>query len=310
MKGRLRFMMLATAVALARSALADGNAPLAEALFREATTLFNDGKFSEACPKFAESNKLDPQRGTLANLARCHEAEGKKALAWADYTQLLELSRRSADDPRAHYAEKKIAELEPGLPRVQLTVEEGLQVKELAIDNVPIGTAAVGTTFPVDPGTHELRATSTDGKTWVQAFEAPESSVTALTIHAPKTPPPPPPLPPPPPPPKSERTWQRPLGVAVGATGLAGVIVGSTLAAVVFVRKGDVDKNCVGKVCNPLGFDAQQDAWTYSTGATIAFIAGGALLVGGIILFFTAPRSETRAALRLTPGGAILEGTW
>jgi hypothetical protein len=293
---------------LARSAWADGNAPIAEALFREATDLFKDGKFAEACPKFAESNKLDPQRGTLANLARCHEADGKKALAWADYTQLLELSKRANDEPRAEYAQKKIDEIQPGLPRVQLAIEEGVQVKELALDGAPLGIAAVGTTFPVDPGKHELRATSSDGKTWAQTFDAPESSVTALMIHAPKPEPPPPP--PPPPPVRSPRTWQRPVAIAVGATGLAGIIVGSTLAAVVFVRKSDVDKNCVGKSCNSVGFEAQQDAWTFSTAATIAFIAGSALSAGGAVLFFTAPRTETKAVLRLTPGGAILEGTW
>jgi hypothetical protein len=295
-------------LALVRTAWADGNAPIAEALFREATDLFKDRKFEEACPKFAESNKLDPQRGTLANLARCHEAEGKKALAWADYSQLLELSKRAGDDPRAEYAQKKIQELEPGLPRIQLTVEEGLQVKEVEIDNVPMGHAVIGTTFPVDPGKHEIRATTVDGTAWSQSFDAPESSVTALTLHKPKEAPPPPP--PPPPPPRATRPWQKPVGIAVGATGIGGLVVGTTLAVMVFARKGDVDKNCVGKTCNAEGYDAQKDAWTISGAATVAFIAGTALLAGGAVLFFTAPRAEAKAALRLGPGGAILEGTW
>lgn len=75
-------------------------------------------------------------------------------------------------------------------------------------------------------------------------------------------------------------------------------------------KKGDIDKNCQGKTCNPIGLQDQKDAWNLSTASTIAFVAGGVLAIGGAVLFFTAPKAETQAALRVVPGGAILEGTW
>src|SRR5262245_5300846 len=55
----------------------------AEARFREARALLQENRVSEACAKFAESNRLDPSSGTLLNLANCHKTEGKLATAWA-----------------------------------------------------------------------------------------------------------------------------------------------------------------------------------------------------------------------------------
>ena len=50
---------------------------MAESLFREGKRLSGEHKFAEACPKFAESYKLDPGLGTLLNLAICHEVGGQ-----------------------------------------------------------------------------------------------------------------------------------------------------------------------------------------------------------------------------------------
>src|SRR5580658_735634 len=60
---------------LAASAHAAGDSE-AETLFREGRNLARAGDWAAACPKFAESHRLDPAPGTLLNLADCEEHLG------------------------------------------------------------------------------------------------------------------------------------------------------------------------------------------------------------------------------------------
>ena len=62
---------------------------LSEALFREGKTLLQEGKFDQACPKLAESHRLDPAGGTLVTLGLCYEGAGKTASAWVVFGDAL-----------------------------------------------------------------------------------------------------------------------------------------------------------------------------------------------------------------------------
>lgn len=318
---RLAALSLLLSLAAARLAFADGNATIAEALYRDAIDAFKSGRYAEACPKFAESQHLDPQRGTLANLARCHEREGKRATAWSDYVELLELSKRDGDAPRTTYATQRIAELEAKLPRVKLAQGDGPLIKEMKVDGKVLSAAVLGTAFPVDAGAHTIVVVSEDGQTWHQEFAADERKTVVVTLHAPRkalpTPPPASLVTAPPASPRAtrSRSWQRPLAIGVAAGGIAGLTVGGILGAVVLAMKSDVTANCIGNVCNAKGFNAQRSAWDLSTGSTVAFVAGGVLFAGGAILWFTAPRKVASGA-RIVPiieprsAGISLEGAW
>lgn len=291
----------------ASTASAGGNAAMAEALFREASDAFKDGRVAEACAKFAESQRLDPQRGTLANLARCHEREGKVATAWSDYLTLREQAKQAGDEPRVSFAQKRIDEIEPTLPKLLMTPEPGLAVRDVKVDGVVVGAAALGARLPIDQGAHTIVVETEDGRAWTQSFQASERE-THVTLKAPPkevTAPPPPP--PPPTTDTNPRPWQRPLGISLAAVGGAGLVVGTVLGVLVVAKKSEVDSNCVGKVCNPIGYAAQSDAWGMSAGATVAFIAGAALLAGGAALFFTAP---SNVSVRASYDGAMMEARW
>jgi hypothetical protein len=153
-----------------RSALAQSatEVALAETLYRQGRELAAAGKFVEACPKFAESYRLDPGTGTLLNLASCHESLGKIATAWLEYKEALVQSRRDRMQPRIDYAEEHIAALAPKLSRLTITLASDADRSgfELRIDDVLVGAEALGAATPLDPGTHTIAATATGKKRW------------------------------------------------------------------------------------------------------------------------------------------------
>src|SRR6266851_1461448 len=104
------FAMLLPAIALA----APRDPAAAEALFRAGRAAADKGDYVTACPKFEESNRLDPEVGTVFNLADCDEHLGKIASAWQLFKEVEQ--RLSASDERASIASSRAASLEPKLP--------------------------------------------------------------------------------------------------------------------------------------------------------------------------------------------------
>src|SRR5262245_59132112 len=104
--------LAATHPALAQSR----DAATAEALFRQGRAAMESKNFQEACPKFAESQKLDPAAGTLMNLATCEEKLGKLASAWQHWKEALDALPQK--DDRVTFAKGRVDELEKKLPRL------------------------------------------------------------------------------------------------------------------------------------------------------------------------------------------------
>jgi hypothetical protein len=163
------------------------SAALAEALYRQARELMNEGRHAEACPKLAESQRLDPATGTLLNLAACHEAMGKLATAWLEYGEGLLSARRDQREDRVRFVEERLKELEPRLSMLTVTVDQAADVPELEIrlNGALIGAAARGVPAPVDPGTHVIEARAPGKKPWRQEFTiAAEADRKTVTVPA------------------------------------------------------------------------------------------------------------------------------
>lgn len=149
-------------VLCASPARADGptDARLAQALFEEGRNLMEQKKYADACPKFKESQRLDPGGGTLLNLAACHAAEGKSATALDEYHEALTIALKDSRRDREDIARKNIDKLEREVPRVTVLVPHPVKDIDVKLDTTTLTAAAWGVSTPVDPGPHTVVASA------------------------------------------------------------------------------------------------------------------------------------------------------
>jgi len=146
----------------------------AEALFQEAKVLIRDGKHGEACPKLAESHRLDPAGGTVLTLALCHQAVAQLASAWVRYREAIAFAKRDGRSDRLEIAETRITEIEPRLSRITIALDpktRALSGLELTLDGTRLGDQAIDVELPVDGGAHTLQIAAPGYRTRSLRFE-------------------------------------------------------------------------------------------------------------------------------------------
>src|SRR4051812_25432076 len=133
----------------------DPDVAAAQALFEEGRALMKQGQTQEACPKFEESQRLDPGLGTQFNLANCLEQQGKLASAYALFTEVADAARATGQSERERVARARAEAVEPQLTKLAILVPKGSS-RELTVerDGVPVAQAEWGSPVPVDPGVH------------------------------------------------------------------------------------------------------------------------------------------------------------
>ena len=297
--------LLVAALGLASSARANDPAA-AQLLFDQARKLMLKERWSEACPKLEESQRLDPGGGTLLHLAVCRDHEGKTATAWAAYRDALAMARHDGRKDRIRIAQARLEALEPKLARLRVRVApENRAITGFTVlrDDVPVGEAQWGEPVPVDPGTRTVTARAEGYKTFTTKVDVPATSadlqveVPALETDFPSreavsAPPPAAVVVAPPPREESGLSTRQALAVAAAGVGVVGVVVGSVLGLRAFSKTNDADRHCdapAKTLCDAIGIDEGNQSRTLGTWSTIAFSAGAVFLVGGAILYFTAP---------------------
>ncbi|MBK6516110.1 MAG: hypothetical protein IPG04_18925 [Polyangiaceae bacterium] len=157
--GKVAFAVLVALLTRTATARA-GDPAAADALFKEALALLDEGKWSEACPKFKASFDFDPSVSTLINLARCSEHDGKLATAWGQLAEAQRLNLDAPAGPRRSQLEAHIKKLSDALstrlPRVRLVLAGAAPQAEVAMarDGVALPASALGQALPLDPGEH------------------------------------------------------------------------------------------------------------------------------------------------------------
>ncbi|HTU63040.1 MAG TPA: hypothetical protein VMF89_31485, partial [Polyangiales bacterium] len=142
---------------------AEGEAESAATLDAEGTALLNQREFEQACPKLAESFRLQPGTGVLLRLALCRELSGKQATAWTLYLDAADRARTKGDTRVADLATRRATALETRVSRVTIHLDPTAQsASELAVlrDGEPLELTRFGTALPVDPGPHRIVATA------------------------------------------------------------------------------------------------------------------------------------------------------
>ncbi|MBX3209780.1 MAG: hypothetical protein KF764_32400 [Labilithrix sp.] len=296
-------------IAAAGNARAAGNEAAAEALFVEAKKLAAQKKYAEACPKFAESNRLDRGAGTLIHLGDCYEKNKQTASAWATYKEASSAAQALGRKDWEKLAAQRANALEPKLARLTIKVDKDNPDKlEVSRDGTSVAQASFGVPIPVDVGQHAVEASAPGHKPFSTSAtvskdgETVEVSVPRLEPEvAPATTPPEAPKPvTPPPPPREDGDGggQRTLGFIIGGIGVAGLAAGAVTGLMAMGKSSDAKATCPndGPCASRDAVDASESARTLGLVSTIAFVAGGVGLAAGAALVFTAPKEGDSAA--------------
>jgi hypothetical protein len=311
-----------------------GDRALAETLFDDAKRLQGQGKLDDACPKYDDSFKAYPGTGTLLASAACYEQAGKTATAWARFGEAMASARRAGQDDRAEQAEQRRAALEPKLSRIEVVVSDalrGLPGLEVKVGERVIPPSAFGLPVPVDPGNVKVVATASGKGTFEKEVvvsqaarasvkieslpegassgepaapaaaagpsSAPEADAGTTSASTSSS--------------SSQRVW----GFVTGGVGLLGIGAGVALNMMarsdVEAAEADCAPNSPERSCVVPTIASASDRTHYlataqdkATASYVAFGVGGALIVTGVVLVFTAPSSESASATRLVPAVA------
>lgn len=308
--------------------LAHADTATAEKLFREAKSLMSQKRYTEACPKLAESHRAEPSGGTILHLAYCHKEEGRIATAHKELEEAVQFAVRDKREDREKAARALMAELEPKLPKLSIAVVPevmrlpGIEVKR---DGIPVPPSEWGSPITVDPGPHTVTAWAPGRKPFFKSVDlrgdaaAASVVISAIDMDPSK---------------KAERPaasptvasrapsseggggfgTQRKIAVVTGGLGLVAVGVGSAFGLRAAAAKSDSDEHCEGNICNDEGIRIRKEGIDAGNLSTALFIGGGAAAAAGVVLFLTAPsggRAKTEAgvtSISVGPLGAAVRG--
>jgi hypothetical protein len=303
MKRRVAALAAAAFFALPAMARAESDSADAAELFAQGRAALAAKDYETACKKLEASNRLERAVGTLISLAQCTEGLDRLASARAYWKEAADLAK-AVKDPlnREEYAAKRFDEIDARVPRLVVEPAAGAPAHmRISRDGIALDAAAYGVPLPVDPGPHVLRAEADGHDGRVVSVDLAEGETKAITLEpgprASSSP-----LPadeqareePRPPPARGQRT----LAVVVGGAGVVGIGVGAVTGLVAPSKWSSAKRECGTECAADHPAVAQKDAAeAFATVSTVAFVAGGAMLAAGAVLWLTASKSGRAVAL-------------
>jgi hypothetical protein len=306
----------------------DRDPVVADALLREGRTAAEAGNYEAACPKIADSYRLDPVPGTLFDLAGCEERQGHLAAAWIDY-------RKAADalppgDAHIAIAKEKVTALEKRLARLTIRLGAGTDPATVVKrDGVEIGKSAIGVAIPIDPGKHSVVVGQGPRERRYEVVLAEGEAREVVALPPPATAAP------------DDRGFlQRPpattfispeaqahqsfsgdpgssrdartFGYVVGGIGVASLAVGVVTRVLALGKKSTIDQYCQNKVCfDRAGINAVTSAQDLQTASTVTLAVGvGGIATGALLILLNPSKPATQTLTpTILPAGAGLAVT-
>jgi hypothetical protein len=244
-------------------------------------------------------------------LAVCFEKLGKTASAWVNFTELRATARHAGQEKRAAFAKERADALAAKLSKLKIDVAEEVEGLTITLDDESVVAQTWGQPLPIDPGEHQLKATAPGKKTWSEKVtvgaEADDVSITVPALSdAPESDEP------------SDAAakplsttgtgggdegaddgnLQWLLGWTALGVGVAGAGAGVALRVLALQKDKESKDYCLPddpSQCTQEGADIRNQAQAMEIGSIIAWAAGGALAVTGVVLVLTAPSSDDAA---------------
>jgi hypothetical protein len=306
-------MALAAAIcAAAPSAAAQKGAPTwadkaaAQRLLREGNQAVGDGDYTAALAKFEAAKAKYPSPKLLVNIGTTLRLLGRYAEAAAAFEAYL--ADPAAEKGRVAEIHRALAEIDALVGRLKIVVRE--PDAKVRLDGKELASWKSGDVVRVNPGEHSVVAERPGRPPAVRSLRVAGNEVREVLLEftAPQRVLIAPPSP------------QRPIGIAVGSVGAAGLVAFAITGSLALVDSKAVSAHCFpdSTACDQQGVDLAHRARTFGNASTGLLIGGASLLGAGLAVFLTAPQDAPREApkagftWRVTagPGGGGVEGTW
>lgn len=281
------------------------------------------GNCRDALPHLARSVRLDPSERALLNLSDCEQQLGELVEAEGHAAQGRELARQKDEAELVTAADGQLVSIAKRLPRLTIRLASTAPPHcAVASDGAVIEAASLGVEVGVDPGAHVLVVSApgyaqrrfdvsieegarkevevepgaklqSDASDVAASHPTTAAPAAPRAVHASTSP-------------NRVLAW---TVLAVGAAAVTvGVVTGLSAGSKHTTLAGECDPQ--GGACPP-GSQGDIDSFhTLRTASTIAYAIGAAGLVGGAVLWLTAPspRSDAAAHVWLGPAAAGIAG--
>jgi hypothetical protein len=156
----------------------------ADALFDQGRKLMRLELYGEACPKFAESHRIDPTLGTLLNLAYCWKQLGKTASAWSAYREAALLAVWQQQAQREAFARQEADALEPQLAKLRVAVTAPEPELVVRRDGEVVPPEAWGERIAIDPGAYRIEALCPGRRAFATTVIVPPAGAIEVVVPA------------------------------------------------------------------------------------------------------------------------------